>query len=239
MNNQRNSEAMKNNEFFEKANFRALLEEDGADRIQDNLNVIDVFLNTEEHITLDEMLKRLREKGYDFDAGFVKHCMHRMVELGFAQRKQFEGQPIRYEHRHLGRHHDHLVCTKCGKIVEFANEEIERLQVEVAAGYGFHMLQHKMEIYGLCPDCCSKREPLIPLTLAKAGETVSVREVSECRHKQNRLASMGLRAGDRIEIINNTGGGRVILGLGTTRLAIGRGMAKRILVSPIHDSSEA
>ncbi len=230
---------MKNNEFFEKANFLSLIEADGADHLQDKLNVIDVFLSTEEHITLEEMLILLREKGYDFDSGFVKHCMHRMVELGFAQRKQFEGQPIRYEHHHLGRHHDHLVCTKCGKIVEFANEQIERLQVEVAAGYGFHMLQHRMEIYGLCSDCCSKRKPLMPLAMAKAGETVFVREVARCKHKQSRLASMGLRAGDRVEIINNPGGGRVILGLENTRLAIGRGMAKRIMVSPAQDTCKA
>jgi Fur family transcriptional regulator, ferric uptake regulator len=228
---------MKNVDFFEKANFRSLIESDGTDRIQDKLNVIDVFLNTEEHITLEEMLHLLREKGYEFDSGFVKHCLHRMVELGFAQREQFEGQPIRYEHRHLGRHHDHMVCTKCGKIVEFANEQIERLQVEVAAGYGFHMLQHRMEIYGLCSDCCSKRNPLIPLAMTKPGETVFVREVAGCRHKQSRLASMGLRAGDRVEIINNTGGGRVILGLQNTRLAIGRGMAKKIMVSPVQDIS--
>ena len=227
---------MKNNEFFEKTNFLSLIESDGADRLQDKLKVIDVFLSTEEHITLEEMLLLLREKGYDFDSGFVKHCLHRMVELGFAQRKQFEGQPIRYEHRQLGRHHDHLVCTKCGKIVEFANEQIERLQVEVAAGYGFHMLQHRMEIYGLCSDCCAKRKPLMALAMAKAGETVFVREVAGCKHKQGRLASMGLRAGDRVEIINNTGGGRVILGLENTRLAIGRGMAKRIMVSPMQDT---
>ena len=227
---------MKNNEFFEKSNFLALIEADGADALQDKLNVIDVFLSTEEHITLEEMLLLLREKGYDFDSGFVKHCMHRMVELGFAQRKQFEGQPIRYEHRHLGRHHDHLVCTKCGKIVEFANEQIERLQVEIAAGYGFHMLQHRMEIYGLCSGCCSQRKPLMPLVMAKTGETVFVQDVAGCKHKQSRLASMGLRAGDRVEIINNPGGGRVILGLENTRLAIGRGMAKRIMVSPVQDT---
>lgn len=227
---------MKNNEFFEKTNFLSLIEADGADRLQDKLNVIDVFLSTEDHITLEEMMRLLREKGYDFESGFVKHCMHRMVELGFAQRKQFEGQPIRYEHRHLGRHHDHLVCTKCGKIIEFANEQIERLQVEVAAGYGFHMLQHRMEIYGLCSDCCSQRKPLMPLAMAKAGETVFVQDVVGCKHKQSRLASMGLRSGDRVEIINNPGGGRIILGLENTRLAIGRGMANRIMVSPEQDT---
>jgi Fur family ferric uptake transcriptional regulator len=71
------------------------------------------------------------------------------------------------------------------------------------------------------------------------GNRVRKRDVAECRHKQNRLASMGLRPGDRIEIINNTGGGRVILGLDNTRLAIGRGMAKRIMVSPVQDASKS
>ena len=137
------------------------------------------------------------------------------------------------------RHHDHMVCTKCGKIVEFANEQIERLQVEVAAGYGFHMLQHRMEIYGLCSDCYSKRNPLMPLIMAKPGEKVVVREVAGCRHKQARLTSMGLRPGDRVEIINNTGGGRVILGLENTRLAIGRGMANKIMVSLSENTSKA
>ncbi len=227
---------MEHQNYLEKTNFRSLLETDGAERIADKLTVIDVFLNTEEHITLEEMIRLLREEGHDFDPGFVKHCLHRMVELGFAQRKAFDGQPIRYEHRHLGRHHDHLVCTKCGKIVEFANEDIERLQVEVAARYGFHMLQHRMEIYGLCSECCKKRKPLMPLSMAKTGETVYVRDVAGCKHKQGRLASMGLKSGDRVEIINNTGGGRVILGLESTRLAIGRGMANKIMISPEKES---
>ena len=76
----------------------------------------------------------------------------------------------------------------------------------------------------------------MPLVMAKTGETVFVQDVAGCKHKQSRLASMGLRAGDRVEIINNPGGGRVILGLENTRLAIGRGMAKRIMVSPVQDT---
>jgi len=222
---------MENNNYFEKANFRSLIETDGKDRMQDRLDVIDVFLGTEEHITLEEMFRLLREKGYDFEPVFVTQCMNRMVELGFAQKKQFEGQPIRYEHRHLGKHHDHLICTKCGKIFEFADENIERLQLEVAARYGFHMLQHRMEIYGLCSHCLSKRQSLMPLSMAKPGERVVIKEISGGRNRRTRLASMGLRPGDIIEIIANTGQGRIILGHKHTRLAIGRGIAQVIVVS--------
>ena len=219
------------NRSTEKANFRALIEADGSDRVQDRLNVIDVFLETKAHITLEELFRLLREKGYDYDPGFIRQCMKRMVDLGFAQRKQFEGQPVRYEHRHLGRHHDHMICTKCGRIEEFSNDELERLQLKISSDRGFYMLQHRMEIYGLCARCLSQREPLMPLAMAKSGERVIVRDVSGGRSARTRLSDMGLRIGDLLEIINNNGTGRLILGRDCTRLAIGRGIARKILVS--------
>jgi len=216
---------------LEKTNFKALIEGNGAERMQERLDVIDVFLGTEAHVTLEEIVRLLKERGHDFDPVFVAQCMNRMVELGFAQKKQFEGQPIRYEHRHLGVHHDHLICTKCGKIVEFSDESIEKRQLEVAATHGFHMLQHRMDIYGLCSDCLSKRQRWVPLAAAKPGEKVIIREISGGRTRRARLASMGLRPGDIIEVIANSGQGRIILGHEHTRLAIGRGVAQVIRVA--------
>lgn len=222
---------MKDSNYFERVNFKTLIETDGYDRIQDRLNIIDVFLGKEEHITIEEMCKLLSEKGYDYEPEFVRQCMNRMADLGFAQKKQFKDQPIRYEHRHLGRHHDHFICTKCGKIVEFADQDMERLQAKIAASHGFHMLQHRMEIYGLCSECLEQRKPLMPLGLGKPGERVIIREMAGGRSALSRLSSMGLRPGDQIEIINNTGHGRIILGHDYTRLAIGRGVAQKIMVS--------
>ena len=220
---------------LDRANFKALIETDGNDRIQDRLNVIDVFLSTEDHITLDSLYELLQKQGYDYDREFIRQCMNRMVSLGFAQKEQFEGQPILYEHRHLGRHHDHLICTKCGAIEEFSNEELEQLQLRIAVEKGFHMLQHRMEIYGLCGGCLSKRRRLMPLAMAKTGERVIVVEMAGGWNARRRLVDMGLRQGDRIEIVNNTGMGRLILGRDCTRIAIGRGIAQKIMVAPAND----
>ena len=132
---------MKNNGRLEKSNFRRLIENDDIGNVEERLSVIDTFLDTEEHVTLEDMLRLLRERGFDYDADFVRQCMNRWVDQGFAQKETFEGQPPRYEHRHLGKHHDHLICTKCGKIVEFRNDEMERLQLRIAAEQRFHMLQ--------------------------------------------------------------------------------------------------
>jgi Fur family ferric uptake transcriptional regulator len=222
---------MINNGRLEKSNFRSLIENDDIGKVEERLNVIDTFLDTEEHVTLEDMMRLLRERGFDYDADFVRQCMNRGVDHGFAQKKTFEGQPPRYEHRHLGKHHDHLICTRCGRIVEFRDDDIEKLQVKIAAGQGFHMLQHKMEIYGLCSECLDKRRPLMPLSMAKAGENVNIMEIAGGRNARARLSSMGLRPGDLIEIINNNGQGRLILGHGNTRLAMGRGIAHKIMVS--------
>jgi len=222
---------------YDRINFKALIESDGKDDLQDRMNVLNVFLDTEEHLTLEEFWRLLRERGYEYEPDFVRHCMSRMVEMGFAQRKQFEGQPVRYEHRHLGRHHDHLICTKCGRIDEFTNDQLELLQGKIAAEHGFYMLQHRMEIYGLCDQCLAQRHVLMPLATAKPGERVVVREMIGGRQARNRLSDMGLRPGDLLEIVNNDGKGQIILGRDCTRLALGRGIAQKIMVSPAGDAA--
>ena len=222
---------MVNDNYYEKSNFRTLIENDEIGKVEERLNIIEVFLSIEEHVTLEEMVQLLKERGYDYDLDFVRQCMNRWVEHGFAQKKQFEGQPPRYEHRHLGKHHDHLICTKCGKIEEFRNEDMEKLQVKVATAQGFHMLQHKMEIYGICSECLSQRSPLMPLAMAKPGENVVIKDIMGGSHARSRLASMGLRRGDLLEIINNNGLGRLIVGHEAMRLAMGRGIAQKIMVS--------
>ncbi|MCP4681763.1 MAG: Fur family transcriptional regulator [Desulfobacterales bacterium] len=230
---------MQNRDEIEKANFRTLIEADSKGNVKDRLNIVDVFLNTEEHVTLEQICEMLKEKGYDYTPDFVRQCLNRGVELGFAQKKQFHGQPIRYEHRHLGRHHDHIICTKCGKIVEFADMDMETRQVKIASEHGFHMLQHRMEIYGLCASCFDQRRQLIPLAIARRGERLTIREMVGVRSARARLASLGLRPGDEIEIINNTGRGRVILGHGQTRLAIGRGIAQKIMASSSAENKDS
>ena len=76
----------------------------------------------------------------------------------------------------------------------------------------------------------------MPLAMAKTSERVIIKERAGGPNARARLASMGLRLGDQIEIINNTGQGRIILGRDLTRLAIGRGIAQKIMVSVADDA---
>ena len=67
--------------------------------------------------------------------------------------RRFDDGQTRYEAAGHGDHHDHLICTSCGRIVEFENERIEELQLRVARSHGFEVQSHKLELYGRCDGC--------------------------------------------------------------------------------------
>ena len=216
----------------EKRQFKRLFEKEGIDNIQNRMEILDVFLGVENHVSFRDLMNLLGNKGHDFEPDFVKKTLNLLCRYGFAAKQKFEGQPTLYEHRHLGLHHDHLICTKCHKIVEFENQQMEDLQVEIAALHGFHVLQHKMDIYGLCAECLKERVRLMPLSYAKEGERAIIEEFIGGSGVQLRLATMGLRTGDEVEVITNRGEGQIVVAVDTTRLALGRGIAKKIMVKP-------
>ena len=159
--------------------------------------------------------------------------MKLLCRFGFAHQSRFDNGAIRYEHRHLGQHHDHMICTRCRKIIEFQEDLLEELQINVAAAQGFHMLQHKMEIYGICAQCLQNRIQLMPLILAKAGERLVLKDFSGGFSARSRLLSMGLRLGDEIEVISNSHQGQMAIAADYKRYVLGRGFAQKILVEPV------
>jgi len=222
----------------EKEQFIKLFQQEHIDNLDKRYNVLEVFLQKDDHITAEELQKTLYGNGYDYPVDFVTKTLDLMCRYGFAKRNIFENATIRYEHRHIGQHHDHLICTKCKKIVEFHNEKLENLQSQIVSEYGFHMLQHKMEIYGICSECLEARGKLLPLTMARQGEKLVIRDFSGGSDSRMRLLSMGLRPGDDVEIITNSGSGQVVVAVDMKRYVLGRGFAQKILVEPAATEKE-
>jgi len=216
----------------EKRQFVRLFEKEGIDDIERRLVVLKVLLGMEGHLSFQDLMATLKREGHDYDPDFVKKTLNLLCRYGFTAKKEFKGQPTLYEHRHLGVHHDHLICTKCNRIVEFESQRMEDLQLEIAALHGFHVLQHRMEIYGLCAQCLKERVPLVPLAHAHEGERGIIEEFMGGSGAQLRLATLGLRKGDEVEVITNNGQGQLVIAVNATRLAMGRGLAKKILVKP-------
>jgi Fur family transcriptional regulator, ferric uptake regulator len=217
----------------EKEQFKKLFKQERIDRFEDRFKVLDTFLKTEQHVTEVEMTQLLQESGNELSGDFVGDTLNLMCRFGFARENRFDNGTIRYEHLHLGDHHDHMICTKCKKIFEFRNDQMETLQVNIAAAIGFHMLQHKMEIYGICAECLKDRASVMPLDLARPGERLVIKQISGGAGARMRLLTMGLRIGDPIEVITNQNNGQVVIAADFKRYALGRGLAEKIMVEPV------
>jgi Fur family ferric uptake transcriptional regulator len=216
----------------EREQFQEVLQSFNASRIEERLKVLDIFLSVEDHLSLTGLEGIIREKRPELlDREFLKETMEMFCQFGFAQKQLFETQEPVYEHHHLGMHHDHFICTRCGKIQEFANQNLERLQHAIAEQFQFHPLQHKMEIYGLCASCMAQREPALSLQYAANGERVRIVTILGGREVQTRLNDMGLTVGACLEIVSNHSSGPLIVASKGTRLAINAGLAKKVMVA--------
>jgi Fur family ferric uptake transcriptional regulator len=135
--------------------------------------IVDTFLRTKGHISIDDLLARVRRRDERVGYATVYRTLRLLADAGLAEERHFEGRADKGRTRYevIGgerEHHDHLICVDCGLILEFENDAIERLQDEAAQRLGgFKVVSHKLELYGRCPkkqgipggDCPNERDP--------------------------------------------------------------------------------
>jgi Fur family ferric uptake transcriptional regulator len=109
------------------------------------------------HFSADELIADLRAgAGADVHAATVYRVIPLLVEAGLIQMTLVSNREgARYERAFEREHHDHLICTSCGKVIEFEFEAIEVLQRDVAERFGFHLTGHVHELLGTCAGCRS------------------------------------------------------------------------------------
>ena len=132
---------------------RRYLSERGLKMTTQRDRILEVFLRTSGHVTAEQLYEKMKQ--VDAGIGFttVYRTLRVLCESGLAQERNFGHGPARYEHAFSRRHHDHLVCVKCGRIIEFENDAIEAIQRQVAETHRFSLLDHRHELYGHCESC--------------------------------------------------------------------------------------
>jgi Fur family ferric uptake transcriptional regulator len=120
------------------------------------LLITETFFRRGGHTTVDDLYQELLKTQPGIGYATVYRTLKLLVECGIAESLQFGEDSTRYEP--ASEHHDHLICTGCGTIIEFENETIENLQEEIAKMFGFTLTHHNMELYGRCSDPkCTKK----------------------------------------------------------------------------------
>ena len=113
--------------------------------------IAEVFAGSDDHISVDDLLAEVREKDRQIGYATVYRTLRLLVQAGLAAERRFGDGHTRYERRDA-EHHDHMICRKTGRIIEFVNEEIEELQEAIAHKHGFLLTKHRHELHGFLDD---------------------------------------------------------------------------------------
>ena len=107
-----------------------------------------VMSSSNDHPDVDELYKRVSKIDSKISIATVYRTVKLFEEFGILTKHEFKGGKARYEELNEG-HHDHLIDIKSGEIIEFVDDEIEKLQQKVAEKYGYTLVDHKLELYGV------------------------------------------------------------------------------------------
>jgi len=130
--------------------------------------VLGAFLKND-HITAEALYQQLSQINIHLGIATIYRTLNLFCELGIGQERHFGDHKTTFDNILNKKHHDHLICHKCGKIVEFRCPDIERLQEEMADKYGFVLENHKLELYGYCKDTKHCRKSMTASTPPKIG----------------------------------------------------------------------
>ena len=116
-------------------------------------NVLEVIVRRQGHWDAEELLHFLKGRKHPVSRATLYRTLDHLREAGLVKMHRFGRGHALFEHVYGRQHHDHMVCDRCGKVIEFVNEEIERLQEEMCRVHGFHSTNHVMQIFGICREC--------------------------------------------------------------------------------------
>lgn len=117
--------------------------------------VLEVMLQAEEHLSIEQIYDQAKKEDSSLGQATVYRTIRHLCSAGLVREVRFDDGLARYEVE-KDEHHDHLICTGCGKTLSVQDLEIERLQDNLAKVHGFKPVSHCLYLYGICGDCQGK-----------------------------------------------------------------------------------
>ena len=149
--------AKKKEEFAEeKEIFLEHIQKAGLRRTAQRDLILEIFLRKEDHLTSEDLYWLVQKQDPSVGHTTVYRTLKLLTEAGLAREVRFGDNKTYYEHHFKHDHHDHMICTDCGKVIEFVSPEIETLQDEMADKLGFRLSHHSLRMWGQCSECQTK-----------------------------------------------------------------------------------
>lgn len=129
------------------------IQKKGLKRTSQRDLILDVFLRTEEHLSNEDLYQLVKKEDATVGQTTVYRTLKLLTEAGLAREVRFGDGRAHYEHNYKHQHHDHMICSECGKIIEFFSAELEAIQDAMAAKHKFEITQHLLRMIGVCHEC--------------------------------------------------------------------------------------
>ena len=136
--------------------FNRFLRQKGLRQTKQRDELVNAFLGTEKHLSTQDLYDIARKKNEGLGYATVARTLKLLAESGLCRVVDFGDGIHRYEHKYGHEHHDHLICTNCGKFVEIYSKKLEKLQEELVRKHGYTHEYHKLDIFGQCSKCRRK-----------------------------------------------------------------------------------
>jgi Fur family ferric uptake transcriptional regulator len=144
----------KKDKFFkEKEVLLEHLQRAGLRRTSQRDLILETFLRTEEHLTSEDLYRLVKRQDPTVGQTTIYRTLKLLTDAGLAREVRFGDNKTYYEHHYNHDHHDHMICTSCGRVIEFYSAEIESLQDQMADNFGFRPTHHSLRMWGVCREC--------------------------------------------------------------------------------------
>lgn len=141
--------------------------------------IMEIFLRTEDHLTSEDLYWLVQKEDPSVGHTTVYRTLKLLTEAGLAREVRFGDNKTYYEHHYNHQHHDHMICTQCGKVIEFYSADIEELQDQMAEKFEFRPTHHSLRMWGVCAECQKKESDA---STAPSGAQPKVRVKSVVGH---------------------------------------------------------
>lgn len=146
---------MKSNEVIE--SLKSIIKQKGMKYTEQRAVILQLLVDVDDHLSAEEVHEIIKKEHPEHNIGIatIYRTLNFLEEVELISSISFGKDGKKYEENNKV-HHDHLICTECGTIEEFVDENIEQRQEQIAKDHGFSITDHTLQIYGICSKCQNK-----------------------------------------------------------------------------------